>query len=118
MSPERRYSARRSVDLCVHIRYRGRRLHCAIARNLSVDGMYLDVRSITLPNGTLVELELEIEGKELLVPAIVVHHSGSGVGVMFRSSQPELFESLCRINRTHGPEARSRFAATGQAHPA
>ena len=117
MSHERRYSARRSVDLCVHIRYRGRRLHCANARNLSVGGMYLDVRSVTLPNGTLVELELECEGKELLVPAIVVHRGKTGVGVMFRSSQPELFEALCRISRKHGPEARSRFVATGQVYP-
>jgi hypothetical protein len=120
MNLERRYSAGLPVDLRVHIRYRKRRLHSAHVRNLSTDGMFLDVQSVTLPTGTLVELELELDSgsKDLRIPAMVVHHDGSGIGVMFRHSQPELVETLYKINRKPSPEARSRFAATTQVHPA
>lgn len=97
MSVERRYSARHGVDVRVHINYRKRRFYCAQARNLSTDGMYLDVRSVTLPTGTLVELELEHGGREWLLPAVVIHNQGSGIGVMFRDPQPALFEELTRL---------------------
>jgi hypothetical protein len=56
--------------------------------------MYLEVQSVTLPTGTLVELEFECQGREWLVPAIVVHHAGNGVGVMFRDPQAGLFKAL------------------------
>jgi hypothetical protein len=118
MNPERRDSARLSVDLRVHIRYRKRRLHSAHVRNLSTHGMLLDIQSVTLPTGTLVELELDNGSKELRIPATVIHHEGSGIEVMFRYPQPELFETLREINRKPFPEARSQFAATTQAHPA
>jgi len=78
----------------VNIRYRKRRFYCARAHNLSADGMYLDVRSVTLPTGTLVELELHTQGLEWLVPAVVVHHHGGGVGVMFREPQTHLFRHI------------------------
>jgi hypothetical protein len=94
VSVERRYSARHPLDLRVDIRYRKRRFYCARARNLSVDGMYLEVQSLTLPTGTLVELEFECQGRQWLVPAIVVHHAGNGVGVMFRDPQAALFKAL------------------------
>jgi len=94
MSVERRYSARYPVDVAVDIRYRKRRFYSARASNLSTDGMYLQVQSLTLPTGTLVELELECQGRDWLVPAVVVSHNAGGVGVMFRDPQPELFKAL------------------------
>ena len=118
MSVERRYSARHPVDLPVHVRYRKRRLHGARAGNLSSEGMFLDVQSITVPRGTLVELEIDNHGTERRIPALVIHRQGSGIGVMFRDPQPGLMEDLIRLSRTPGPEARSRFAATSQGHPA
>ena len=118
MNVERRCSVRHPIELRVQIRYRRRRLHCALARNLSTTGMYLDVPSVTLPNGTPVELELDEEGMELRIAAMVVHHNGSGIGVMFRGPLPELLADLSRLSHTHCPEARSRSAATMQARPA
>jgi hypothetical protein len=94
MSVERRYGARHAVDFRVQILYRKRRFYSARARNLSEDGMYLDVRSVTLPTGTLVELELDSDGKDRLVPAVVVHRGDGGVGVMFRHPQAELLREL------------------------
>jgi hypothetical protein len=96
MGVERRYCARYPVDFPVQIRYRKRRFLCGQARDLSADGLYLQVRNLTLPSGTLVELELDLQGKQWLVAAVVVHHHGNGIGVMFRDPQPELFREAAQ----------------------
>jgi hypothetical protein len=96
MTIERRYCARHPIDLPVSIRYRKRRFICARGCNLSDQGMFLEVRNLTLPTGVLVELELECLGTEWLIPAIVIHHRGSGIGVMFRDRQPVLYQGLTR----------------------
>jgi hypothetical protein len=103
MSVERRYSLRHQIDCSVYIRYRRRRFCRARGRNLCAEGMFLEVQSLTLPTGTLVELELDFEGADWLVPAIVVHHQAGGVGVMFREPRPELCRSL---DRSRGRSAR------------
>jgi hypothetical protein len=110
MSVERRYSARHPIDLNVHVRYRKRRFYCAHAHDLSTDGMYLKVRNVTLPSGTLVELEFELEGKAWLVPAIVVHHHDAGVGVMFRDPQPALFDHLIHRRSSTLPPRQGEVA--------
>jgi hypothetical protein len=87
----------------VQIGYRKRRFYGAQARNLSVQGMYLTVRNVTLPVGTPVELEMECLGKEWLVEAVVVHGTRSGVGVMFREPQPELYQGLIQPDALRRP---------------
>jgi hypothetical protein len=112
MSVERRYGCRRPIDLDVQVRYRRRHFSIARGRNLSVDGMYLTIPSVTLPAGTMVELELEAAGKRWLIAAIVVHRHRSGIGVMFREHQPGLFQALfeapgsCRPPRPGGTDRR------------
>jgi hypothetical protein len=78
--------------------------------------MSLDVQNLTLPPGTLLELEVDYRGKHLLVPAVVIHHSGSGVGVMFRDRQPELLRSILQQSAfprppTVPPSADERLTA-------
>ncbi|AGA89471.1 PilZ domain-containing protein [Thioflavicoccus mobilis 8321] len=114
MSVERRYSTRFPVDLRVHILYRRRRFSYARARNLSEQGMYLDVQAVTLPSGTLVDLELQCLGKIWLIPAIVVHHQGGGIGVMFRDPQPELYRGLLENHRVTFPPHRPTAPARKQ----
>jgi hypothetical protein len=113
MGVERRYCVRYTVDFPVQIRYRKRRFLCGQARDLSADGLYLEVRNLTLPSGTLVELELDLEGKQWLVAAVVVHHHWSGIGVMFRDPQPELFREA--IQPLSPAAAEGWHPADGQA---
>jgi hypothetical protein len=96
----------------VSIRYRRRRFICARACNLSDQGMFLEVRNLTLPTGVLIELELECLGTEWLIPAIVIHHCGSGIGVMFRDPQPVLYQGLTR-DSTGLPPPPQTADATG-----
>lgn len=128
MSVERRYSTRHPLDLQVYIRYRKRRFSCAHASNLSDQGMFLDVRNLTLPTGTLIELELDCLGKKWLIPAIVVHHKDSGqqgsgrqasresgIGVMFRDAQPELCHGLRQGESLQPPQSRDYETASRSA---
>jgi len=94
MPVERRYAARHPVDLPVYIRYRKRRFLAARARELSTAGMTLAVQSLTLPAGTPVQLELRGLGRTWLLNAVVIDGDNSGIGVMFRDPQPELFLGL------------------------
>lgn len=112
MTIERRYCARHPIDLHVSIRYRRRRFICARACNLSDQGMFLEVRNLTLPTGVLVELELECLGTDWLIPAIVIHHRGSGIGVMFRDPQPVLYHGLTRDSAALPPPPQTA-GATG-----
>jgi len=78
----------------VQILYHGRRFLGATGNNLSNQGMYLDVQHLTLPVGTLVELELDWLGERRQIEAIVVHRNSRGIGVMFREPQPQMYQAL------------------------
>ncbi|MEY6433156.1 PilZ domain-containing protein [Thioalkalicoccus limnaeus] len=101
MSVERRYSTRHPVDFLVYIRYRRRRFSEAAARNLSVQGLYLDVRALTVPTGTFVELEFDCLGREWLLPALVIHRESNGIGIMFCDPQPELYRGVIETHAHH-----------------
>jgi hypothetical protein len=74
----------------VQIHYHGRHFYAARGRRLSRQGMYLDVRNLTLPVGTEVELELEYLGHSRRIEALVIHRSPTRVGVRFIEEQPDL----------------------------
>ncbi len=90
MMAERHHTARHPIDIKVQILYHGLRSFTARGRSLSNQGMYLDVRNVTLPVGTQVELEMECLGKPWRLGAVVVHRSPAGVGVKFHEAQPTL----------------------------
>ncbi|MGD9409897.1 PilZ domain-containing protein [Thiohalocapsa sp.] len=94
MNDERRYGARHRIDLPVYIRYGRRPFLGAVARDVSIGGMFLSVQSLTLPTGTPIELELSSLGRDWLIPAVVMHGDNTGIGVMFREPQAELFRGL------------------------
>jgi hypothetical protein len=93
---KRQDGARHPVDLPVYIRYRKRRFLGTRVHDISVDGMSLSVRSLTLPIGTPVELEFRAGGKGWLVQAIVAQGNNSGIDLMFRESQTALFADMTR----------------------
>jgi hypothetical protein len=96
MHDQQHDSARHPVDLPVYIRYRKRRFLGTRVHDISVHGMSVSVRSLTLPIGTPVELEFRAGGKGWLVPAIVVQGNNSGIDLMFRESQAALFAEMTR----------------------
>ncbi len=107
MTAERHYCARHPLSLPVQVLYGKRRFCSARVRSLSVQGMSLTLRNLTLPPGTLVELELELDGpgRDWLVEAVVVHSAGAEVGVLFREPQLELCQGLLQAGMAGAEEA-------------
>jgi hypothetical protein len=91
MTLERRRSARQPVDFEVVMRYRQRRFPPARARDLSPEGIYVQTSKLTLPTGTLIEIELDRWGRQWLIPATVVYGDTNGFRLMFHASQSELY---------------------------
>ncbi len=111
MFEERRYCARHRLELPVYIRYHKRPFLTATARSISAGGMFLSVKALTLPTGTQIELELRALGKRWLLPAIVIHGDNNGIGVMFQTAQPTLFQELINNNSAAMPPVLSGDAA-------
>lgn len=98
MNPERSPCARHAVGFPVQIRYGKRRLHSAYGHDLSVDGLYLELRAVTLPEGTPVQLEIDALGRQWLVPSVVARRDSCGIGVSFVEPQPELVAGLLQAD--------------------
>jgi hypothetical protein len=96
MNPERRSCPRQPVGFAVQIRYGKRRLPSACGRDLTEHGVHLELRAVTLPEGTPVELEIDALGRRWLVQAVVTHGDRSGIGVSFLEPQPQLVADLAQ----------------------
>ncbi|MGE5152663.1 MAG: PilZ domain-containing protein [Bdellovibrio bacteriovorus] len=105
MLADRHHGARHPLGLPVQVLYGRRRVCGARVRSLSIQGMALTLRNLTLPPGTLVELELGGLGRAWLVEAVVVHSAGSEAGLLFRKPQPELYQGLLQAGWAGADEA-------------
>ncbi len=96
MTIERRYNHRIRHPFEVQIVFRNRRFH-VVASGHSSDGMFLMADFLTIPPGNMVDIEFPFNGENRLIPALVIHSNGRGLGVMFRRPQPELVQAISRI---------------------
>ncbi|WP_295541345.1 PilZ domain-containing protein [uncultured Thiohalocapsa sp.] len=103
MSEDLRDAARHHLHVPVYIRYGRRPFLGACARDLSAGGMFLSVQSLTLPAGTPIELELSCRGRNWIIPAVVTHGDNTGIGVIFREPQVELYHDLMRAEGMRPP---------------
>ena len=94
MSPKPTPYARHRAGFPVQIRYGKRRLHSALGHDLSTRGVYLELRAVTLPEGTPVELEIDALGRQWLVEAVVTQTDGGGIKVSFVEPQAQLAAGL------------------------
>ena len=100
MTIETRHQRRVRLNFDVNIIYRGR-LFQASAGNLSSEGMFLRTDALTLPTGTLIEMEFKLGVIKWLIAGLVVRQSPSGIGIMYRNPQMALFELASNIATVH-----------------
>jgi hypothetical protein len=101
---ERRLLERSKVSTVVYLAVPGSRFHRCRAKNLSAMGVFLEMRSMGLPAGTIVNLVFAVTLANTIRlhrrRAIVTHISEHGAGLMMqgrpRYSSPELAESSGR----------------------
>ena len=106
MSVERRYSKRLPVNFPALVRYREYRPFAGRACNLSLEGAYLEAQALNIPTGTLVDLEFLVHGRQWRLAALVVQLDPNGLGLMFRDSQPDLYQVFSQ------PASRTMRVAT------
>jgi hypothetical protein len=93
MTVDTRHQARIELDCEAHIFYR-QRCFRARAANFSCDGMYLRTHALTLPTGTLIEIELPLADQYRRIAGLVVRQGERGIGVLFRTPQQEIYRLL------------------------
>lgn len=94
---ENRFSVRKPAAVGVEL-YQGRsRVGRFKARNISLEGMFVETGPIDLYPSDLIDVTLTIDRERTAkheVRAVVVHHTAEGIGLMFRDYQPALLGIL------------------------
>jgi hypothetical protein len=93
MTIERRHSPRIETQIEAQILHRGR---CFFTRvtNLSKEGLFLQTDTLTIPPGMFVDISLNVGTNHWQMSGLVIWSSAKGVGVVFRISQPELYDAV------------------------
>ena len=85
---ERRLLERNKVSTTVYLSVPGGRLHRCRARNLSAMGVFLEIESLGLPAGTVVNLVFAVSLNDTVRlhrrKAVLAHISDDGAGLMMQ----------------------------------
>lgn len=85
---ERRLLERNKVSTTVYLSVPGGRFHRCRARNLSAMGVFLEIESLGLPAGTVVNLVFAVSLNDTIRlhrrKAVVAHISEEGAGLMMQ----------------------------------
>lgn len=91
---ERRLLERNKVGTTVYLAVPGGHLHRCRARNLSAMGVFLEIKSLGLPAGTVVNLVFAVNlGDTIRLhrrKAVVAHVSERGAGLMMQGRQQQI----------------------------
>jgi len=95
---EHRWSKRQAVALRVRIHQAGLPAVAAVARNIGLEGLFVEYPPGANQGGKLLNLEISLgDGQRrrcYFVPGLIRHVSEQGVGVMFNTFNPRLFQAL------------------------
>ncbi len=88
----KRWNSRKPVQLDLVINYPAIGLLRGKASNISHDGMFIETAVASLSHYSDIEITLNMPSLSefpIQIPAIVIHNSGKGIGIMFRNSPSE-----------------------------
>lgn len=98
MSIEHRWSDRKDISLDIHLYYPPVGMVYGKTRNMSLEGMFVDIKGITILPQTRVEVAFatEADGRraEYHLPAHVIHNRDGGVGLMLQHAGHRTFDAL------------------------
>jgi hypothetical protein len=97
MTIERRHSPRIEADIETQILHRGRCFFTRVA-NLSREGLFLQTDALTIPPGMFIDISLNVGTHHWQMSGLVIWSCPKGIGVVFRISQPELYETVLALN--------------------
>lgn len=98
MGTEHRWSTRREIRMDVNIHYPPVGVINGTTRNISLEGMYIDLKGVRIPPQARLEISFVAnthgEPVEHRLPAYVVHTRGGGVGLMLQHVGYREFDAL------------------------
>jgi hypothetical protein len=81
----------------VEIELKGKAKTRAMARNISTEGMLLELDSAPQNTQSSIQLACRLNNKDWLIDATVVHATSRGLGVKFRQPQPGLVRAAMAL---------------------
>jgi len=98
MGVEHRWSSRKEINMDVNIYYPPVGMIDGQTRNVSLEGMYVDLKGVNIPPQARLEVCFTTETRgtptEHRLPAYVVHGNDVGVGLMLQHVGYREFEAL------------------------
>jgi PilZ domain len=114
---ERRWSLRKPVTFEVQVSHKCNPVIRGRSRNISLEGLFIETGIVILPVGAFIDVEFALltgeTWEQIRMPAVVVHRTGHGCGIMFHAFNTAVFRSIERMLYTHD----SRFARQAQRIP-
>jgi hypothetical protein len=90
MTIEKRFHQRINVEIDAHIIHRDRHI-TATANDITPYGMLLNTNKLSVPNGMLLEISMEVNGHVSTMPGLIIWANQEKIGVMFPQAQFALF---------------------------
>jgi hypothetical protein len=98
MGIEHRWSSRKEINLHVNLYYPPIGMVNAKTRNISLEGMFVDLKGVRIPTQARLEIcfTAETRGRpvEHRLPAYVVHENDGGIGLMLQHVGYREFDAL------------------------
>ncbi len=91
---EHRYQKRTPLSLDVTVLVGDGFKVCGRSRDISIEGMFVELVGQSIPTNTVVDIECAYLG---CLPGLVVHTEGRGIGVMFRSTDGDEIERIAQF---------------------
>jgi hypothetical protein len=111
---EQRWSLRKPVTIEVQVSHKCHPVIRGRSMNISLEGMYIQTGIVILPIGSFIDVEFALmtgEGwEQIRMPAVVVHRTGNGCGIVFHAFNRNVFRSIERMLYTNN----NRFARQSQ----
>jgi len=98
MGTEHRWSSRKEINMNVNLYYPPIGMVNGTTRNVSLEGMYVDLKGVSIPAQSRLEISFTadspIKSTEHRLPAYVVHSKNGGVGLMLQHVGYREFDAL------------------------
>jgi hypothetical protein len=92
---------RKSVMFEVQVSYKCHPVVRGRSRNIGLEGLFIETGIVILPVGSCIEVEFALMAdalwEQIRMPAVVVHRTGDGCGIVFQAFKRKAFRSIERL---------------------
>jgi hypothetical protein len=97
---EQRWSLRKPVTLEVQVSHKCHPMVRGRARNIGLEGLFIETGIVIPPVGSCIEVKFALMSGavwvQICMPAVVIHRTGDGCGILFQAFNRKAF---CLIER-------------------